>query len=256
MRTPGLLEPPTKVWPTPSTAASFWGEDAVGGVVDLRDGERVGREGEDENRRVCRVDFAVGWVAGQVGGQLRACGGDGGLDVACGTVDVAREVELHGDRDRTLLRLGGHLVDAGDTGELALQRRRDGACHRLRVGSGQTGTDGDDGELDFRQGGCGQELIGNGTGKDDGEREQECGDRAADERRGEVDVTDGLGGFFRVGVAPVVGGGGAVVWGLVAGAGVGTAVVRERVELYRVAGLLMVARRAVAGLEFVVHGDA
>ena len=72
-------------------------EDGVGGVVHLRQRDGVGGEREDEDGRVGRIDLAIGGVRREVRGQLRAGGVDGGLHIARGAVDVAVEVELHGD---------------------------------------------------------------------------------------------------------------------------------------------------------------
>ena len=44
---------------------------------------------------------------------------------------------------------GGHLVDAGDAGELTLERRGDGGGHGLGVGAGERCADGDDGVFDL-----------------------------------------------------------------------------------------------------------
>ena len=42
-------------------------------------------------------DFAIGRIAGQVGGQLAARGVDGCLHIAGGGIDVAVEIELQRD---------------------------------------------------------------------------------------------------------------------------------------------------------------
>ena len=138
------------------------------------------------------VDLAIAGVRGQVGGKLRAGGVDGGLHVAGGAVDVAVEVELHGDA--SVAGAGGrrHLVDAGDAGELALERRGDGGGHGFGVGAGKVGADGDGGELDLRERGDREQLVGDAAGEDDREREQERRDGALDEGRGEVDGVDAV----------------------------------------------------------------
>ena len=45
----------------------------------------------------------------------------------------------------------GHRVDAGDGGELVLQRRGDRRRHGVRIGAGQAGADLDGGEIDVGQ---------------------------------------------------------------------------------------------------------
>ena len=64
-------------------------EDRRGGVIDLGAGQRVRGESEENDRGVGRVEFAIGGVAGQAGGQEAAGGVDRGLHVARGAVDVA-----------------------------------------------------------------------------------------------------------------------------------------------------------------------
>ena len=85
-------------WPTPSTCESFCARivDAASYIWPLR--QRVGGEREDHDRRVGRIDLAVGRVARQVRRQLAARRVDRRLHVARGAVDVAVEVELQRDR--------------------------------------------------------------------------------------------------------------------------------------------------------------
>ena len=71
--------------------------------------------------------------------QLAAGGGDRGLHVLRGGIDVAVEVELQRDRGRPERAGRGHLRDAGDLGELALERRRDRGGHGVRAGAGKLG---------------------------------------------------------------------------------------------------------------------
>ena len=47
------------------------------------------------------------------------------------------EIELHGDVGRAENAGGGHLGDAGDAAELALERRRDGRGHRFGARAGK-----------------------------------------------------------------------------------------------------------------------
>ena len=153
-------------------------------------GDGVRGEREDEDRRVRRIDLAIGGVGGKVRGQLRAGGVDGRLHIARGAVDVAVEIELEDDAGGSGAGGRGHLIDAGDAGELALERRGDGGGHGLGVGAGQRCADGDDGVLDLGQRGDGKKFVGDGAGDDDRDGEQEGGDGALDEGRGEVDGVD------------------------------------------------------------------
>ena len=74
------------------------GQDVLGRVVDHRERQRGRGQRQDQDRRVRRVDLAVARRARQVGRQLSAGGVDRRLDVAGRGIDVAIEVELHGDR--------------------------------------------------------------------------------------------------------------------------------------------------------------
>ena len=80
--------------------ADLLGELGVDGVADGGQRQRVGRRRQQQDRRVGRVDLAVGRRRGQVLRQLAAGGVDRALHVVGGAVDVAVEVELDGDRRR------------------------------------------------------------------------------------------------------------------------------------------------------------
>ena len=81
-------------------------------------------DGKDQDRRIGRIDLFVVRRRRQVLRKLAAGGIDRGLDVACGRIDVAAEVELHRDRADAEHARRGHLRDARNLRELALQRRR------------------------------------------------------------------------------------------------------------------------------------
>ena len=89
---------------------------------------------------------------------------------------------LDGDLGLALDRVGGHLGDALDLGELAFQRLGHRGGHGLGAGAGEAGVDGDGGEFDARQGRNRQEREGGDTDQDDGGHDQRGADRAADER--------------------------------------------------------------------------
>ena len=99
-RTAGSAPPPTITWPTPCTCESFCCRIDRRGVVHLRLVVGVRRQRQDHDRRVGRIDLAVGRIARQVGRQLAAGRVDGGLHVARGGVDVAVQIELQRDRRR------------------------------------------------------------------------------------------------------------------------------------------------------------
>jgi hypothetical protein len=145
----------------------------------------VRSHGEDDHRRVGRVDLAIRGVVRQVRGKLPARRVDGGLDVARRGVDVAREVELErhvGGAERARRR---HLRDAGDPPELPLQRRGDGRRHGVRVRAGEAGLDVDRRELDLRQRRDGKELERHDPGERERDREKRRRDRSPDEGLGE-----------------------------------------------------------------------
>ena len=125
----------------PSTCASFLREDGIGSVIDLGGRNVVRSEREKQNGSVGGIHFAIGRLAGKIGGKLAARGVDGGLHVASGGVDIAIEIELQSDVGGAEAARGGHLRDAGDAAELALERSGDGGGHGLRTGAGQTGAD-------------------------------------------------------------------------------------------------------------------
>src|SRR5262249_29220193 len=97
-------------------------QNIFGVIVDLGQRHQVGGQGEDQNGRVRRVDLAIGRRRRQVLWQLPARRVDRRLDVLCRAVDVARQVELNGDRAVAEDAARGHLGDAWDLPELALQR--------------------------------------------------------------------------------------------------------------------------------------
>ena len=98
---------------------------------------RLRRQRQDQDRRVGRIDLAVGRIARQVGRQIGARGVDRRLHVARGAVDVAVEVELQRDARLADAALRGHLGDVGDLAEMAFERLGDAGRHRLGAGAGQ-----------------------------------------------------------------------------------------------------------------------
>ena len=161
-------------------------QDRVGGVVEAADLERVGGEPEDQDRRVGRVDLAVGRVVGQPGRQLAARRIDGGLHVAGGGVDAAVEIELQHDRAVAQETGRCHLGHAGDAAELPLQRGRHRRGHRLGAGARQLRLHLDDRKLDLRQRGDRQRAIGDDAGQQQRDAQQRGRDRPANERFGDV----------------------------------------------------------------------
>jgi hypothetical protein len=100
-------------------------QDVARGVVHLALRHRLGGQRQNEDRRIGRIDLAVGRIAGKVGGEIGSGGVDGGLDVACGAVDVAGDVELQRDARLPDPALRGHFGHVGDLAEVAFERLGD-----------------------------------------------------------------------------------------------------------------------------------
>ena len=158
----------------------------LGVLVDAIQRQRVGGDGEVEDRHVRRVDLAVGRRYRHVRGELAASERDRRLHVLSGGVDVAVQRELQGDLGGPLGAGGGHLLHPGDGGELLLQRRGDRRSHRLRAGAGQLGAHLDRREVDVGQLRDRQLAIGHDPEGEDADHDQQGHDRAADEDLGEV----------------------------------------------------------------------
>jgi hypothetical protein len=110
-------------------------ENVLGVVVDRGDRQHVRMHGQDQNRRVGRIDLAIGGRRRQVLGQLAAGRVDAGLHVLRRRIDVAIQIELQGDL-RVAQNVGrGHLRQAGNFGELVFQRRGDGGRHGFGTGA-------------------------------------------------------------------------------------------------------------------------
>ncbi len=151
--------------------------DRVGRVVHLVLGERVGGERQNQDGRVGRIDLAVVGIVGQIRRQIVASRVDGGLHVTRRGIDVAVQIELHGDAGRSQLAHRGHLVDAGDAAELPLQRSGYGRRHSLRTGAGQRSGYADNREVDLRQRGDRQLRVGQGSRQQQGKGQQRSGYR-------------------------------------------------------------------------------
>ena len=161
-------------------------EHVAGGVVHLALAERLGGHRQDQDRRIGRVDLAVGRIAFQVRRQVGTRGDDGGLDVARGAVDVAVELELQRDARLADAALRGHLGDAGDLAEMAFQRAGDAGRHRLRARAGQLRADRDGREIDLRQRRHRQFQERQRAGECDAQRQQRRRHRPGDEWRGNI----------------------------------------------------------------------
>ena len=150
-RTAGLELPHMWTCPTPSICAIFCARIGVRDVVHVRTVVDVRTHAEHENRLVGRVDLPIPRIAGQIGWKLPASRVDGRLHVTPGGIDVTIQIELQRDLGAAELAGRSHLRYAGNASELALERRCDRRCHRLRTCSGQIGVDLNRREIHFRQ---------------------------------------------------------------------------------------------------------
>ena len=126
-------------------------QDVARRVVHLALRHRLRGQRQEQDRRVGRIDLAVGRIARQIGRQIGARGVDRRLDVARGAVDVAVDVELQGDARLADPALRGHLGHVGDLPEMALERRGDAGGDGVGAGAGQRRGDRYGRKIDLRQ---------------------------------------------------------------------------------------------------------
>ena len=184
MRTAGLMPPSTSTWPTPEMvlmrcAISVSARSDICAQRHRRRGQR-----ERQDRRIGRVHLGVGRRERQSARQRRAGGGDGGLHVLGGGVDVAVERELQ-----------RHLATGRATTTRSSSRapgiwpswRSSGAGdevrHRVGIGAGQLRRHLDGREIDLRQRRDRQVHIAEPAGEQRRDGEQRRRDRPADEGR-------------------------------------------------------------------------
>jgi hypothetical protein len=156
-------------------------QNRVGEVFDLLQRDGVGGEREGQDGRVGRVDLGVDGRVGQVGGKEGEGGVDGGLHVLLGDVDGLGEVELQRDDRAATGGDGGHLLQARDLAELALERTGDRLRHDVGAGAGVVGLDLDDRVVDLRQRGDRKLQPGDGARKQNGHHQQRGGHRPENE---------------------------------------------------------------------------
>jgi hypothetical protein len=168
-------------------------QDRVGEIVDLVDRQLVGPHRIDQHRPVGGVDLAVSRRVGQVPGQQAAGGVDRRLDVGGGAVGAAAQRKLQDDRGIAEPAPRRHGDQAGDGGELHLERRGDRGRHGLRAGARQAGADRDGREIGIGQGGDGQQRVGRAAQHQQAHHQQRGGDGPADVPLGEA---HGVGSVF------------------------------------------------------------
>ena len=98
IRIAGVCWPPMRTSDTPEIWLIRWARMFSAASSTSMIGATSDCDRQDEDRRVGRIDLAIGRRARQVLRQLPRRGVDRGLDVVGGGVDVAVEIELDGDR--------------------------------------------------------------------------------------------------------------------------------------------------------------
>jgi hypothetical protein len=83
--------------PTPRELGDFLGEAGVGQVLDLVQRQTLRSQGQGQDRRIGRVDFAVDRRARQIGRQEAARRVDRRLNLLLGDIEVQVQSELQGD---------------------------------------------------------------------------------------------------------------------------------------------------------------
>jgi hypothetical protein len=161
-------------------------DQVLGVVVQIRQAQRRRGHGQEQHRRVGRVDLAIGRRHGHLDRQLARGAQQRRLDVDRGGVDVAALLELERHR--------GHAerVARADHGqprnglELLLELESDRGRHRLRARARKLRRDVDDRRVVARQRRHRDLVEGDRTGDDDRRVEQDRQDRAADEELGQI----------------------------------------------------------------------
>ncbi len=120
-------------------------------VVDLGVGHGLGLQVQHDDRRIRRVDLAVGRIGAQGRRQVGARRGNGRLDVAGGAVDVAVQAELQRDIGAAGRAVRRHFGDVGDQAEMSFQRGRDRGRHDFGRAAGHVGAHLDRRKIDGRQ---------------------------------------------------------------------------------------------------------
>ena len=143
----------------PRQLRQFRRQHAVGKVVDFAGGDDLGGQRQRDHGEAGRVGFPVErWQ--EPFRQIAAGGVDRGLHRAGRGVEIHRQIELGDDVGAAGAAERGHLDDAGDQADGALERLRQRGCHGVRAGARQRRIDLDGRSLDRRQGCDRQPQIG------------------------------------------------------------------------------------------------
>ena len=168
------------------------GEEGIGVLVDIGEAKGGGGDGEEEDGGIGGVDFFVGGGIGHFGGEEACGGGDGGLDVLGGGIDVSIEVKNDGDIGDAEGTSGGNGIDACDGAELAFEGGGDGGGDGFGAGAWETGGDLDGGEIDIGEVADGELEEGEEAKAEEAEHDERGHDGATDEKFGEIHAVAGI----------------------------------------------------------------
>mmetsp|Transcript_41224 Transcript_41224/g.96437 ORF Transcript_41224/g.96437 Transcript_41224/m.96437 type:complete len:432 (-) Transcript_41224:1240-2535(-) len=160
-------------------------QQVLGIVVQLGQVHRRRGQRHQQHRCIGRVDFAIARWRGHLGRQGPQRPEQRGLHIHGRGVDVARRVELQRERGVAQGVGGRDGLQAGDGGELLLQRQRHRRGHRLRRRTGQRRADIDDRRVVGRQGRHRDAAPGRQAGDDQRQVQQHGHHRPPDEQLGE-----------------------------------------------------------------------
>ncbi len=161
----------------------FLRKDAVGVIADFGKWKRIRSQRDEQDRRIGRVGLPIDRRIEQIGRQLPHRRVNRRLNVSGGRVDSAVAAELERDLHIAERAARRHLRKARNFTELTLERRRNGRCHRQRIGARQLRSDLDRRRIDFRQGRDRQKSIADDTQKNDRHHQQRRRDRPVDKGR-------------------------------------------------------------------------
>ncbi len=139
-------------------------------------------DGVDQDGAVRRIGLSVGRRVWEVLGQQASGRVDRSLDILRGGIDVAREIELQGDRQRTYTARRSHLAQSRDRRKLLLERCCDRRCHRFRAGAGIIDRNHDGRKIDVRQRRYRQQSVSADTENEHTQHHQRGRDRPSNKR--------------------------------------------------------------------------
>jgi hypothetical protein len=108
------------------------------------------------------------------------CRGQCRLNVECGAVDVAGQIELHRDLGDAQTARRHHRIEAGDGRELTLERGRDRGGHGLGRCTRKMPRHDDGRKIDLRNRGDGKQAIAEQAEDDEGQHQQRRHHRTTD----------------------------------------------------------------------------